>query len=147
MAEPRKDRPLSEGRDTKGRFAAGNAGKPHGARRKVNLALDRLIASAAPDVARAAIVAAKAGDVSAMSLILGRILPPAKERPLDLGELPDSPAEAAAAIMAAAASGELLVSDAEKLMSMTKARADLASLAEIEARLAALETQLEGKSR
>ena len=38
------------------------------------------------------------------------------------------------------AAGELLLGDAERLMALIKAEAELASLAEIEARIAALES-------
>ena len=147
MAEPRKDRPAAEGRDPKGRFGPGNPGRRPGSRNRVNRALDKLFSGSATRVAEATIRAAEEGDTTAMRLVLERAFPAPKDRHLQPIELPDSPAEAAAAIVRAVAGGDLTPSDGERLMSMTKARADLASLSEIESRLAALETQLEGKSR
>ena len=75
-----------------------------------------------------------------MSLVLNRIFPAAKDRPMVL-DLPAAPAEAASAIVAAVAAGEILLGDAERLMGLVKAEADLSSLQEIEERLALLEAR------
>jgi hypothetical protein len=135
----RKQRPDTGGRDPQGRFGAGNAGRPRGAKNKINKRLEALFARDAAAVVAATIKAATDGDTAAMGLVLARIFPVAKDRPVSI-DLPDAPAEAAAAIMAAAAAGEVLLSEAERLMALTKARAELSSLAEIEARIAALES-------
>ena len=147
MAESRKDRPAAEGRDGKGRFSAGNPGRRPGSRNRVNRALDKLFSGSATRVAEATIRAAEEGDTTAMRLVLERAFPAPKDRHLQPIELPEAPGDAMAAIVRAVAAGELLPSDGERLAGLVKARADLASLAEIEARLAVLETQLEGKSR
>lgn len=135
----RKLRPDTGARDPQGRFGAGNAGRPRGARNKINERLEALFARDAEVVVAATIEAARGGDTAAMSLVLNRIFPVAKDRPITI-DLPDAPAEAAASIMAAAAAGEILLGDAERLMALIKAKAELASLAEIEARIAALES-------
>ena len=134
----RKLRPDTEARDPQGRFGAGNAGRPRGAKNKINQRLEALFARDVEAVAVAAIEAARGGDTAAMSLVLSRIFPAAKDRPIVL-ELPPAPAEAAHAIVAAVAAGEILLGDAERLMTLIKAEVELASLAEIEARIAALE--------
>ena len=134
----RKLRPDTEARDPQGRFGAGNAGRPRGARNKINQRLEALFARDAEAVAAATIEAARGGDTAAMSLVLNRIFPAAKDRPIVL-DLPPAPAEAARAIIVAVAAGEILLGDAERLMALIKVEADLASLAEIEARIAALE--------
>ena len=134
----RKLRPDTGARDPQGRFGAGNAGRPRGAKNKINQRLEALFARDAEAVAAATIEAARGGDTAAMSLVLNRIFPAAKDRPIVL-DLPPAPAEAARAIIVAVAAGEILLGDAERLMALIKVEADLASLAEIEARIAALE--------
>lgn len=131
----------SAGRDNRGRFAPGNGGRPKGTRNRVNRALDKLFSGHATAVAEATIRAAESGDTTAMRLVLERAFPAPKDRHLSPIELPESPPEAAAAIVRAVAGGELTPSDGERLMALTKARAELASLEEIERRLAALETR------
>ncbi len=135
----RRLRPDTVTRDPQGRFGAGNAGRPRGARNKINQRLEALFARDAEAVAAATIEAARGGDTAAMNLVLSRIFPVAKDRPIVL-DLPAAPAEAASAVIAAVAAGEILLGDAERLMALIKARAELASLAEIEARIAALES-------
>lgn len=134
----RKQRPDMGVRDPRGRFGAGNAGRPRGAKNKINQRLEALFARDAEAVAGATIEAARGGDTTAMSLVLNRIFPATKDRPIVL-DLPAAPAEAARAIVVAVTAGEILLGDAERLMALIKAEADLASLKEIEARIAALE--------
>jgi hypothetical protein len=135
----RKRRPDTAVRDPRGRFGAGNAGRPRGARNKINQRLEALFAQDAEAVVAATIEAARGGDTAAMSLVLNRIFPAAKDRPIVL-DLPPAPAEAARAIVEAVTAGEILLGDAERLMALIKAEAELASLEEIEARIAALES-------
>ena len=135
----RKQRPDTVARDPQGRFGVGNAGRPRGARNRINSRLEALFARDAEAVVAATIEAARGGDTAAMNLVLSRIFPVARDRPVAL-DLPAAPAEAASAIIEAVAAGEILLGDAERLMALIKAEAELASLAEIEARIAALES-------
>lgn len=135
----RKKRSDTGAGDSRGRFGTGNAGRPRGARNKITHQLEALFARDAEAVAAAAIMAARGGDTAAMSLVLNRIFPAAKDRPIAL-DLPAAPAEAASTIVSAVGAGEILLGDAERLMALIKARAELASLEEIEARIAALES-------
>jgi hypothetical protein len=134
----RKQRPDTVVRDPQGRFGVGNAGRPRGVRNRVDQRLEALFAQDAEAVVAATIEAARGGDTAAMNLVLSRIFPVAKDRPIVL-DLPAAPAEAASTIIAAVAAGEILLGDAERLMALIKVKAELASLAEIEARIAALE--------
>lgn len=140
MTEPRKLRSVSDGRDHSGRFSAGNPGKPRGARRKINAALDRLFAKDGEAVAQATLEAAKAGDIAAARLVLERIFPAVKDRPLGIS-LPDHPDEAMRAIVDAAAAGDLLIGEAERLAALIKTKVELTTVREIEERLAALEAE------
>lgn len=129
------------GRDAGGRFLPGNGGRPKGSRNRVNQALDRLFSSSAADVAASAIEAAKSGDVAAMRLVLERAFPAPKDRHLSPIELPGNPGEAMARVVEAVAAGTLLPSEGERLAALLKARAELATIGELEARLAALEAK------
>jgi hypothetical protein len=86
-----------------------------------------------------AITLAKNGDVTALRLCLERLIPPARERPLDIDKLADDPAAAMGEIIQAVADGDPLPNEGERLTSMVKAKAELTALRELEERLAALE--------
>ena len=135
----RNVRPDTSARDPQGRFGAGNAGRPRGARNKINQRLEAPFARDAEAVVSATIEAARAGDTAAMTLVLNRIFPVAKDRPIFL-DLPSASAEAARAIVAAVTAGEILLGDAERLMALIKAEAEPSSLEETEARIAVLES-------
>ena len=132
------------GRWTKGR--SGNpAGRRHGSRNKATVALERIMAADAADVVRATVEAAKAGDMQAARLILDRVLPPRKGRPVRL----DLPAiataadvlHAQAAVVAAMAGGELTPDEAGLVAGVLEARRKAIETVELEARVAALEAQ------
>ncbi len=64
-------------------------GKPTGVRNKATLAVLALMESGAKEITTAVVEAAKAGDLTAARMILDRLAPPAKERPVSV-ELPDT---------------------------------------------------------
>lgn len=139
MTDEGRTQPKStDGRDNKGRFARGNPGRKPGSRNRVNARLDAIFSNHAATVAEATIEAAKRGDVSAMRLVLERAFPAPKDRQLAPLDLPENPAEAAAAIVRAVAAGELTPSDGQALMALNKNQAELSAWSEIEQRLAAL---------
>jgi hypothetical protein len=63
-------------------FELGNAGRPKGTRNKTTLALEALLDGEAEALTRKAVEMALAGDGAAMRLVMDRILPPRKERPV-----------------------------------------------------------------
>lgn len=65
-------------RDT--RFKPGNPGKPKGARNRATRMVEALFENEAEDIGKAAIEAAKGGDVQAMKLILDRLAPARRTR-------------------------------------------------------------------
>ena len=83
-------------------------------------------------------------DVTALRLCLERLIPPARERPLDIDRLSDDPATAMGEIIQAVVDGDLLPSEGKRLTGMVKARVELTALREIEERLAALEAASAG---
>lgn len=86
---------------------------------------------------------AEAGDVSATSLILSRMVPPVKpiQEPVKLGLPEGTLAEQAAALVKAVADGVVSPSDGKTCMDIIQAAAALGELQALEARI----TQLEAK--
>jgi hypothetical protein len=115
QAFPRKNAEATRGKP----FEPGNAGRPKGSRNKTTLALEVLLDGEAEALTRKAIEMALEGDTTAMRLVMDRIMPPRKDRPVTF-ELPklETPADAvkaAAAIVEGVASGDLTPSEAEDL--------------------------------
>ena len=137
----RKNGGDTAGRTSAGTFAKGNPGRPKGARNRATVAAEALLDSEAETLARKAIELALAGDSVALRLCFDRILPPKRpgDRPVEITDLPESPGDAMSTILATAASGGMLLADAERLAALVKTRADLVVLSELEERLAALE--------
>ena len=94
-------------------------------------------------IARKAIEAAKAGDMVAIRLVLDRICPPRKSRPIqfDLPLTKDAAgvADAQQAILQATANGELLLDEAEALSGLLEARRKALETQEMAARLSELD--------
>ena len=133
------------GSNTRGRpFVAGNPGKPRGARHKTTLAVEALMQGEAEGITRVAIEAAKAGDMTAVRLVLDRIAPPARERAVtvDLPAIasPQDAPKAALALIEAAAAGAVTPSEAAAMMSLLEGYRRQSELADIEARVSVLET-------
>jgi len=140
--EPHKSR-----RDAAGRFGVGNtigaAGRPKGSRNQASLAAEKLLNGQAEALSQKAVEIALAGDTVALRLCLERILPPRRDRVVEVG-LPriTSAAEALDAmtnLVECVANGQLSASEADGLASLIERRAKLAELSDIEQRLSALE--------
>src|SRR4051794_18582712 len=75
-AQKQRGKPFSKGQ-------SGNpGGRPMGARNKATLAMEALLDGEAEAITRKVIDMAKEGDTTAMRLVMDRILPPRKERPV-----------------------------------------------------------------
>ena len=70
------------GRDTAGRFASGNTGRPAGARNRTTQAVLSLLEGEAEALSRKAVEMALAGDSVALRLCLDRLAPPRKDNPV-----------------------------------------------------------------
>ena len=66
------------------------SGRPKGARHATTLAIEALLDGDAEAITRKAIDAAKAGDMVAIRLVLDRICPPRKTRPIHIELMPIS---------------------------------------------------------
>lgn len=135
------------GRRSDGRFGPGNPGKPKGARHKTTRALEALLEKDAKAVTRKALELAKNGDATALRLVIERILPARRGRPVVLPGLPkitgvgDVPA-VVAHIMEAVADGELTAEEANDLTAIMDRYVRAIETTEHEVRLKALEERM-----
>ena len=123
---------------------SGNAaGKPVGARNKATMAVLALMATGAEEITKAVINAAKGGDLSAARLVLERLAPPMRERPVSI-DLPDTAtgegiSQAQQAILEAVGAGELLPGEGQALAGIVEGRRKALETLELERRIAVLE--------
>jgi len=131
---------------TRGRpFPPGNPGKPKGARHKVTRAAEALLDGEAVALTRKAVELALAGDTIALRLCLERVLPPRKERSVEI-ELPPlagstDAVAASAALLAAVAAGAIAPGEAREVGRLLELHLKAVELHEFDARLAALEAR------
>jgi Family of unknown function (DUF5681) len=146
---------LIQGRDANGRWqkgVSGNpAGPPKGFKHRATRAAEELLEGQAEKLTRKAVELALAGDTVALRLCLERLVPPRKDRPVALAlppldGTPDLPT-ITAALLTAAAAGELTPGEAGELAKLVETHRRAIETADIERRLSALEIQQEGKAR
>ena len=125
---------------------SGNAkGRPPGSRHVALVALDAIGEDNAKAILEAAVTAAKAGDMRATEVILSRVWPARKSRPVVV-QLPivtdaASAVEALGAITAAAADGVITLDEAQGLAGLIETTRRTIETAELETRIAALEAK------
>jgi hypothetical protein len=135
---------VKNGAKTRGKpFQPGNAGRPKGARNKRTLLAEQIMAEGLESVARAIVEAAQGGDMSAARIIVDRLAPIRKGRPVQF-ELPagtDAGGLSAAfdAVLRAVAAGELTPEEGASVAALLEARRKARETAELEARIAVLE--------
>jgi hypothetical protein len=112
-------------------------GMPKGTRHRATRAAEALLDGEAEELTRLCIEKAKSGDMVALRLVLERIIPPRKERPVTVDLPPITAAKdligAASALSQAVASGELTpgeAADLSKLVANVAHAIDVADLAE-----------------
>jgi hypothetical protein len=128
-------------------FQPGQSGNPRGrrpgARNRVSALAQRLMDADAEPVILALIRAAKGGDVAAIKLVLERVAPLPRNRPVQFHMSPIETTadlgEAMGAIMQAAADGELSPDEAVSIASLIEPRRKALETLELEARIARLE--------
>ncbi|MEQ9491732.1 MAG: DUF5681 domain-containing protein [Alphaproteobacteria bacterium] len=119
------------------------AGKPKGARNKTTQLAEKLMSEDVEGVVHSVIEAAKGGDMRACEIVLSRICPPRKGRTIEI-DLPDTStsdgvSKAQAAVLAAAAAGEISPDEAKILADVIESRRKAIETLEHEARIRALE--------
>ncbi len=131
-------------KNTRGKpFEPGNAGRPKGTRNKMTLALEALLDGEAENLTRKAIEMAMSGDTTAMRLVMDRVLPPRRERPVmfampKLEKVGDA-VKAAAALAEAVAAGDITPGEAGELSKLVDGFTKAVELHEIQQRLDKLE--------
>jgi hypothetical protein len=128
-------------------FKAGQSGnpggRPKGALNKATLASQALLDGEAEALTRKAVELAKDGNPVALRLCLERLLPPRKDRPVNLS-LPtikgtEDLVAALGAIVAAVARGEITPGEGQTLTAMLDAYRKGLETTDLEARITALE--------
>lgn len=119
------------------------SGRPKGSRNRMTLVALAAMEEGADAIAKRVVEMAKGGDISAARLVIERLVPVAKERPIFLS-LPDTRsaegvAQAQAAILQAVAAGEILPGEAATLAGIVEARRKALETQELEQRISALE--------
>lgn len=145
-----------QGRTSKGRFAKGftqnPTGRKAGSRNKATQAALALMEGQLEQITQTLIDAALDGEMTAIRLILERLVPPCKEKalpPLDLPPVTDATSlpKLTAAILGAVAEGRITPGEGQTLAALANTHAKNLELAELEQRIAALErTQGKGRS-
>lgn len=144
MASHKPDPSRKYAGNTRGRpFQPGNPGKPRGARHRATQIIEKILTEGSEDVARATLTAAQDGDITAARLVLDRVCPLRKGRPIRLNIPPiDTPVEISAALSAvieAMCRAEITGEEAAVIAGVIKTKSDLVSVVELEARIASLE--------
>jgi Family of unknown function (DUF5681) len=128
-------------------FQAGQSGNPagraKGTRTHYSMLAEKLMGGDIEDITRSVIDAAKGGDMTAARIVLDRITPVRRDRPV-VFELPaiettaDLP-NATNALLQAVASGELTPSEASDIGKAVDAHVRAIELTDVQARLSKLE--------
>ena len=122
------------------------AGKPRGARHKTTVAIEGLMGKYGEQVAARVIKRASDGDMTAARLVLERIAPPRRGRPvrLKLPEIADAASvmNAHAALLREVAAGKLTPEEAEPVSAMLGAHLKTIETVDIDRRLRDIENQM-----
>jgi hypothetical protein len=145
--EMQGDDMTEEKKPLQARWKAGQSGNPagkkKGTRNKATLLALAVLEKDVKAIAQVITEAALRGDMQAARMVIERLIPLIRERPISV-DLPDTStiegvAQAQAAILQAVATGELLPSEGATLAGIAEARRKALETQELEARIAALE--------
>jgi hypothetical protein len=147
----------SNNTDEKGRFKPGNTagfqpgnrGRPKGSRHRTTVLCEKVMQDDAEEIVRAVIGAAKGGDMVAARIVLDRIAPARKGRPIRF-DLPDARtatdvSAALAAVVGAMAAGELTPDEASMVANVLEIRRKSLEMQDLEARLSILKTRADAQ--
>jgi hypothetical protein len=136
------------GRNALGRFAPGNPGRQPGYRHRITLAMESLLEGQWEALTKKAIDLAMKGDTVALRICIDRLAPLRRGVMVEVPDFPrvetaaDVP-KALAAILAAAATGQITADDAAPLVTILSAFSNSLDTALFAERLEALEKQIE----
>ncbi len=144
-----KKRPQSGDRAADGKYRPGHKlpgpGRAEGSRNKATIALEKMLADDGAGVVKAVIEKAKDGDMAAARLVLDRVIPVRKGRPIAI-KLPKitTPADVLATLTATIdqmAAGEITPDEAAVVAGVLDSQRRAVELVDIEQRLARLEDE------
>ena len=142
----RKNAPSTRGRP----FKKGNPGRPQGSKNRTTELAERLMAKDVEGVVDAVITAARNGDMAACRIILDRLVPIRRGRPVEI-TLPPAidaigVADASAEVVAAVGAGELTPEEGRTLAEILEARRRAIETSELERRLEVIEDAMKLKN-
>lgn len=130
------------------RFKPGNPGgpgRPAGSRNKATVMLDQLAEGEAPELLRTVLTSAKGGDMAAARIVLERVWPARKARPVFLTLPPIQTAADVVAALGAVAdavgAGEISPDEGAAVASILETKRKAIETVELEGRVAALEKE------
>ncbi len=127
------------------------SGRPKGSKNQATLLAIAAMEGEIGEIVRRIIEAAKMGDMAAARLVIDKLIPAAKDRPIsiNLPRIIDVAActDAQAKIMTAVASGDLLANEGETLAGLVEHQRRAIESSEIMKRLEALEALKGGTTR
>lgn len=132
------------------RFKPGQSGnprgRPKGSRNRVTKLMEELFEGEAEEIARVVIEKAKNGDTTCLRLVVERLCPALKERPVTF-ELPaletaDAIVRASEAVLRAVSEGDLTPGEASSVGAILRAHAEALATREHAARISELEERL-----
>lgn len=147
MADKTTKKQRGPGRPFKPGQSGNPGGCPTGSRHKATLAVQALLDGEGEALTRKAVEMALAGDTTALRLCLERLCPPRKDSPVNLSGLPkiESAADlpkATAKILETVAKGIITPSEGQALAGLIEGHRKALETAELEARVAAIENNL-----
>lgn len=133
-----------------GRFKKGQsgnpAGKPKGCRARATIIAEQLIDEEGEAVVRSVIDAAKGGDMTAARIVVERLIPPRKDRPISFSapQISDaaSVTEAMGKLLASVAEGEITPMEAASVGKLVEAYVKSLETRDLEERIAILERRV-----
>jgi len=140
------DDSFTDFRQADGRFAKGNPGGPGRPRARDRIAaLDQVVANAGADLIEAALKVAKDGNVRAIEMLLDRIWPARRGRPVEV-EAPEIRAvadvvPASAAVTSAVLNGDLTPREGAAVARVIEAHGSMIELVDLERRMTELEKE------
>jgi hypothetical protein len=137
-ADKRRGKPFEKGRP-------GGPGRPAGSRNKASLLLDQLATEEGQEILRKVVEAAKSGDARSAEIILSRIWPVRKGRPVTL-QLPqidtaNDIVKALGVIAEAVGAGEITAEEGAAVASVLETKRRAIETNDLEQRIATLEKE------
>jgi hypothetical protein len=128
-------------------FARGNPGRPVGSKNRNMVVWQALLENEEDELVRKAIELAKAGDVSMLKFLLGRLLP--RERPIKIDLPPmnfaDDAVEALGSVTRAVSEGKIGPGEGAALATLINSYARAIDIADAVRRIDVLEEKLKGQ--